>query len=145
MSTLRAGDAVIEPVPDIGSVHLAARMSLSGIRCAYLARRAALGIRPEAVDYVLRTHLHADHAGWNTRLENGCWVPTFPNARYLLSRDAAAHWMWRATTNHGSYRDSVLPVIEAGRADLSFPRIFAARPLAASSATVPPTPAVFAS
>jgi len=35
---------------------------------------------------VLCTHLHIDHVGWNTRLRNGRWVPTFPNARYLVDR-----------------------------------------------------------
>ncbi|MCK1757016.1 hypothetical protein IVA78_17785 [Bradyrhizobium sp. 137] len=32
------------------------------------------------------SHLHADHIGWNTRLLNGEWVPTFPNARYVISK-----------------------------------------------------------
>jgi len=41
---------------------------------------------PEDVDYVLCTHLHADHVGWSTRLVGGRWVPTFPNARYLFVR-----------------------------------------------------------
>ena len=51
----------------------------------YLDRLAAIGVRPEDVDYVLCTHLHVDHVGWNTRLENGRWVPTFPNARYVFN------------------------------------------------------------
>ena len=46
----------------------------------YLANLAAAGFVPEHIDYVLCTHLHADHVGWNTRLVNGRWVPTFPNA-----------------------------------------------------------------
>ena len=32
------------------------------------------------------THLHSDHVGWNTRLDNGRWMPTFPNARYVFSK-----------------------------------------------------------
>src|SRR5438128_4024458 len=47
----------------------------------YLANLAAAGFAPEDIDYVLRTHLHADHVGWNTRLLDGRWVPTFPRAR----------------------------------------------------------------
>src|SRR5262245_32624444 len=31
------------------------------------------------------THLHVDHVGWNTRLENERWVPTFPKAKYLMA------------------------------------------------------------
>jgi glyoxylase-like metal-dependent hydrolase (beta-lactamase superfamily II) len=90
----------------------------------YLARLGALGIAPDNVDLVFCTHLHADHVGWNTRLKNGRWAPTFPNARYLIGRTELAHWEATLKTesaamvNHGSYADSVLPVIEAGRVDL---------------------------
>ena len=38
------------------------------------------------------THLHWDHVGWNTRLESGRWVPTFPNARYVMARREFDHW-----------------------------------------------------
>ncbi len=40
----------------------------------------------DSVDFVLCTHLHFDHVGWTTRLVDGTWVPTFPNARYLMGR-----------------------------------------------------------
>ena len=46
----------------------------------------SLGISPEDVDYVVCTHLHVDHVGWNTVFRDGLWVPTFPNARYLFHR-----------------------------------------------------------
>src|SRR5215510_8167297 len=52
----------------------------------FLERLQAAGIGPEDVNYVLLTHLHVDHVGWNTRLEGGRWVPTFPKARYIFSR-----------------------------------------------------------
>ena len=91
----------------------------------YLANLAAHGLSPDDVDVVLCTHLHVDHVGWNTRLENGRWVPTFPRARYLMGRAELDHWTAvRAAApeadavNHGSFDDSVLPVVEAGRADL---------------------------
>jgi glyoxylase-like metal-dependent hydrolase (beta-lactamase superfamily II) len=32
------------------------------------------------IDHLIVTHLHVDHVGWNTRLENGRWVPSFPKA-----------------------------------------------------------------
>ena len=47
--------------------------------------RGAPGLRSDDIDFVMCTHLHVDHVGWNTRLENGRWVPTFPNARYLFA------------------------------------------------------------
>nr|WP_174803034.1 MBL fold metallo-hydrolase [Martelella limonii] len=86
---------------------------------AYLAGLAAAGVRPEDVDIVMCTHLHADHVGWNTRLEGGRWVPTFPKARYLIGAAELAHWQAEearapGAANHGAYTDSVLPVIEAG-------------------------------
>jgi glyoxylase-like metal-dependent hydrolase (beta-lactamase superfamily II) len=84
---------------------------------------AAAGAQPEDIDFVLCTHMHVDHVGWNTRLENGRWVPTFPNARYVFARTEWEHWQQLAAKAQlprtGNYiADSVLPIIEAGRADL---------------------------
>ncbi len=58
----------------------------------YMADLAKAGLRVEDIDYVLCTHLHPDHVGWNTRLEDGRWVPTFPNARYLFSEKELVYW-----------------------------------------------------
>ncbi|MFK8080965.1 MAG: MBL fold metallo-hydrolase [Granulosicoccus sp.] len=44
----------------------------------------AAGVGFGDIDYVLCTHLHTDHVGWNTQLVDGRWVPTFPKARYLM-------------------------------------------------------------
>jgi len=89
----------------------------------YLERLAQLGVAPEQVDYVMCTHLHADHVGWNTRLLDGRWVPTFPNAKYVISRKDHDDWVERlaaageAKGHHmQSFVDSVLPVVEAGQA-----------------------------
>jgi glyoxylase-like metal-dependent hydrolase (beta-lactamase superfamily II) len=72
-------------------------------------------VTPADVDVVFCTHLHVDHFGWNTRLENGQWVPTFPNARYLFPAEDEAHY----GENPGeAYTESVLPVIAAGQAEL---------------------------
>ncbi|RII37884.1 MBL fold metallo-hydrolase [Pseudooceanicola sediminis] len=84
----------------------------------YLARLAAHGVTPADVDVVFCTHLHADHVGWNTRLEDGRWVPTFPNARYLVGRTELAHWQTHAAANHGAFTDSVAPLLEAGCVDV---------------------------
>jgi glyoxylase-like metal-dependent hydrolase (beta-lactamase superfamily II) len=87
----------------------------------FLDRLRAVGVAPEEVDCVMCTHLHVDHVGWNTRLENGRWVPTFPNARYLFARREYDHWESErkkgdGAVNDGSFDDSVLPVVEAGKA-----------------------------
>lgn len=88
----------------------------------YLDRLKAVGVAPEEVDIVLCTHLHIDHVGWNTRLVDGRWVPTFPNARYIWSRiereDAARTSVAPATRPflRPVYGDSVLPILKAGLA-----------------------------
>lgn len=51
-----------------------------------LAALARLGVEAEDVDIVINTHLHADHCGGNTRLQDGNLVPTFPKAKYLIQR-----------------------------------------------------------
>ena len=79
----------------------------------------ATGLRFEDIDYVFCTHLHADHVGWNTRLVNGKWAPTFPNARYVFSAAEVRHWETAfAQAQIAVFQESVLPVLEAGRADL---------------------------
>jgi glyoxylase-like metal-dependent hydrolase (beta-lactamase superfamily II) len=91
-----------------------------------LDRLGALGISPESIDYVFCTHLHLDHVGWNTRLSDGRYVPTFPNARYLFSRAEDEYWKRELTGgmpkeeafNDGVYAECVRPVIEAGLADM---------------------------
>ncbi|MFC9678530.1 MBL fold metallo-hydrolase [Streptomyces sp. NPDC056948] len=86
----------------------------------YLRRLTAAGFPPDSVDLVILTHLHADHVGWNTREVNGAWVPTFPHARYLTSRVEREFWAGYAMDEARAqmFRDSVLPVEEAGQLDL---------------------------
>ena len=82
---------------------------------------AAAGFDVGEVDYVLCTHLHVDHVGWNTRLENGRWVPTFPNAKYVFAGRELEHWTERHNTDPTRLpwiTDSVLPIIEANRVEL---------------------------
>lgn len=81
----------------------------------FMAGLAAAGVGPAEIDYVLCTHLHVDHVGWNTRLENGRWVPTFPNARYIFPSADNTHFSADPST---VYNESVLPVIAAGQAEL---------------------------
>jgi glyoxylase-like metal-dependent hydrolase (beta-lactamase superfamily II) len=80
---------------------------------------AATGVRLEDIDYVMCTHLHVDHVGWNTRLEDGRWVPTFPKARYVFGEKEFAYWSAEhAKAEIPVIADSVLPIIEANRAEL---------------------------
>src|SRR5438067_560344 len=89
------------------------------LRTSYVADLARAGVRIEDIDYVMCTHLHADHVGWNTRLQNGRWVPTFPNARYLFSQNEYSYWAEEHAKNRiDAIADSVLPIVEAKKADL---------------------------
>ncbi|MEU5142189.1 MBL fold metallo-hydrolase [Streptomyces sp. NPDC021139] len=90
------------------------------LRTDFLRRLTDAGFSPDSVDLVILTHLHADHVGWNTRRENGKWVPTFPNARYLTSRTEREFWAGydMDEARRQMFRDSVFPVEEAGLLDL---------------------------
>src|SRR5271156_1559491 len=71
------------------------------------------------IDFVMCTHLHVDHVGWNTRLENGRWVPTFPNARYVFAKSEFDYWTEQnAKTPIACIADSVLPIVEANKAEI---------------------------
>jgi glyoxylase-like metal-dependent hydrolase (beta-lactamase superfamily II) len=81
----------------------------------WLHNLAIAGVRPGDIDYVFCTHLHVDHCGWNTRLMDGRWTPTFPNAKYILAADEYAACEAGGTA---VFRENVLPVMEAGQAVL---------------------------
>lgn len=85
---------------------------------AFVEALAEAGWSRESVDAVVCTHLHVDHVGWNTILENGRWTPTFPKARYLFGRREFDHWSAEGDAEQQVILgDSVQPVIEAGLAD----------------------------
>ncbi|WP_030903589.1 MBL fold metallo-hydrolase [Streptomyces sp. NRRL F-5126] len=100
----------------------------------FLDNLARAGVRPEDVDVVVNTHVHYDHVGWNTRLDDGAWVPTFPRATYLIPRvdreyfDPANEHLrpaarsdadrLRREGNRLVFADSVQPILDSGRAVL---------------------------
>jgi glyoxylase-like metal-dependent hydrolase (beta-lactamase superfamily II) len=86
---------------------------------SYMRALAACGFSVADIDFVMCTHLHVDHVGWNTRLDNGRWVPTFPNARYVFAKSEYDYWFdMNAKTQVPPFVDSVLPVVEAKKADI---------------------------
>ncbi|MFE9775759.1 MBL fold metallo-hydrolase [Streptomyces sp. NPDC005931] len=105
---------------------------LSRLNTGFLDDLAQAGVRPEDVDYVINTHVHADHVGWNTVLADREWVPTFPNAKYLINktdfdfwnpingtdRKAVAFGLPAHLGNQNMFEDSVAPVHQAGQAVL---------------------------
>ena len=85
----------------------------------YMRALAAAGFSVGDIDFVMCTHLHVDHVGWNTRLENGRWVPTFPNARYVFGKSEFDYWTEQnAKAEVPPFGDSVLPVVEANKAEI---------------------------
>ncbi len=92
----------------------------NGLNTRFLADLAAAGAPRERIDTVLCTHLHVDHVGWNTMRQDGAWVPTFPNARYLMGRAEYAHWAGphEREDMRAVFADSVAPVFDAGLVDL---------------------------
>lgn len=81
----------------------------------FLADLEAAGFPPDSIDTVLCTHLHMDHVGWNTVLDNGKWRPTFPRARYLFGRAEWEHWD-QHRDKHAAVviEQSIQPILDAG-------------------------------
>nr|WP_299641848.1 MBL fold metallo-hydrolase [Devosia sp.] len=85
----------------------------------FLEQLGDAGWSREGVDAVVCTHLHVDHVGWNTMLENGKWVPTFPKARYLIGR---SEYEFMSTVDDEEQQamlgDSIKPIFDAGLVEL---------------------------
>ncbi|WP_445161986.1 MBL fold metallo-hydrolase [Mycobacterium sp. Dal123C01] len=105
--------------------------ALDHLNTGFLTALQSAGVDRNAVDVVVNTHIHSDHVGWNTLLDNGTWVPTFPNARYVAPAADYRHFApdgpaarqsprteQEATQQRGDqlvFADSVLPVAAAGQ------------------------------
>ena len=88
----------------------------SNLQTSFLADLENAGYPPVCIDTVLCTHLHVDHVGWNTRLVDGKWVPTFPGARYLVAETEWRYWR-DVESSQDVLEDSVRPVMDAGLVD----------------------------
>lgn len=86
----------------------------------FLERLTEAGFAPSTVDVVVNTHLHMDHIGWNTRADGNRWVPTFPNARYIVSRAEYDYWeeVDLEPARRQMFVDSVYPIRESGQLEL---------------------------
>ena len=88
----------------------------SHLQTSFLRDLEAAGYPRESIDTVLCTHLHVDHVGWNTMLVDGKWLPTFPNARYLVGETEWRYWDGQ-DSSATVLADSVRPVVDAGLVD----------------------------
>ncbi len=92
----------------------------SNLQTSFLEDLESAGTPASSIDFVLCTHLHQDHVGWNTRLVDGAWIPTFPNARYLFGRTEWEHWSPRRNEQSIQVQhlvDAIEPVVRAGLVD----------------------------
>ncbi|HEX8472846.1 MAG TPA: MBL fold metallo-hydrolase [Pyrinomonadaceae bacterium] len=93
-------------IGDKWSAKQAAMYGINRRRSLRESVEAVTGHAPESITIVVNTHLHFDHAGGNTTLdEAGTPRATFPNARYFVSRDEHAH----AESPHERDRASYMP------------------------------------
>lgn len=92
----------------------------TNLQLPFLKDLETAGYDRHDIDTVMCTHLHVDHVGWNTMLVDDRWIPTFPNARYLLAKQEYDYWDKEPgdELNSGVMEDSVRPVFDAGLVDL---------------------------
>ena len=92
----------------------------SNLQLPFLDDLKTAGYDRHSIDTVMCTHLHVDHVGWNTMLVDGEWLPTFPNARYLIAQQEYEYWDSEEAEelSDGIMGDSVRPVFDAGLVDL---------------------------
>ncbi|WP_328296464.1 MBL fold metallo-hydrolase [Streptomyces sp. NBC_00435] len=96
----------------------------SDLDTPFLDQLSATGITPADIDIVVLTHLHSDHVGWNTTRVDDTWVPTFPQARYLIPR---ADYDFFHPAGSGAehvdadmeqvFADSIDPILGAGQGE----------------------------
>ena len=114
------GDARIVVDTCVGNDKVRQIPAWNQMQTGFLDDMADAGYPTAAIDAVLCTHLHVDHVGWNTRFENDRWIPTFPNARYLMGETEYNFWAARGNDDFFGpvFDDSVKPVFDAGLVDL---------------------------
>lgn len=94
----------------------------SMLKTGFLNNLAQTGVTPKDINIVACTHLHTDHVGWNTQLKDGVWVPTFPQAKYLFSKEEFEYWQQKPAQEYSddksAFADSVSPIVNAGLSQL---------------------------
>jgi len=123
---VQAGGNVILIDTGVGSFKNRAAPRMNQLNTLLMPWLEAAGAGPDQVTHVVHTHLHTDHVGGNTILQDGRWVPAFPKARHLMPRSEFDYWKAAydagdTMVQAGSFADSVLPVLDAGMVDFIEP------------------------
>lgn len=94
----------------------------SNLQTDFIKKLHNTGVTEKDINVIACTHLHCDHVGWNTRLENGIWIPTFPNAKYIFAKEEFVYWKQKPekeiADDKAAFGDSVSPIMKAGLAEL---------------------------
>ncbi len=114
---LRIGELRVLVDTGVGNGRQRANPAWSNLDTPFLARLSAADFAPEDVDLVVTTHLHTDHVGWNTCWDGSAWLPTFPNAAYLVARDEYEWWTAQDLDagRRQLFADSVEPIRASGQ------------------------------
>jgi glyoxylase-like metal-dependent hydrolase (beta-lactamase superfamily II) len=103
----------------IGNDKVRSNPAWSKLQLPFMSDLKNAGYTPDQIDNVVCTHLHVDHVGWNTKMVDGKWVPTFDNAQYIIG---GTEWDYWSTFDGADMRDpvedSVRPVVDRGKAKM---------------------------
>ncbi len=103
----------------IGNDKVRSNPAWSKLKLPFLDDLKKAGYTRDKIDNVVCTHLHVDHVGWNTTLENNKWVPTFSNAKYLIGGTEWDYWShFDGADMRDPVEDSVRPIVDSGHAQL---------------------------
>jgi len=103
----------------IGNDKVRSNPAWSKLQLPFMSDLKNAGYTPDQIDNVVCTHLHVDHVGWNTKMVDGKWVPTFDNAQYIIGGTEWDYWSkFEGADMRDPVEDSVRPVVDRGKAKL---------------------------
>ncbi len=103
----------------IGNDKVRSNPAWSKLQLPFMSDLKNAGFTPDQIDNVVCTHLHVDHVGWNTKMVNGNWVPTFDNAQYIIGGTEWDYWStFEGADMRDPVEDSVRPIVDRGKAKL---------------------------
>jgi glyoxylase-like metal-dependent hydrolase (beta-lactamase superfamily II) len=72
-------------------------------------------LKPEEITHVVFSHLHFDHCGGATKMENDNLVPTFSNAKHYVQKEHLNWALKPSEKDRASFiRDNFIPILKNG-------------------------------